>query len=110
VFANYEGFRQNLHQTSVAFVPDADARNARSPLVRVRTCRIQCPAACASEVTSLLNLWPIANGPDNLPAGTAQYISSPLQTIREDFGTARWTTYFRERFGDRAYTTTTAAA
>src|SRR5882762_6484110 len=27
VFANYEGFRQNLHQTSVAFVPDADARN-----------------------------------------------------------------------------------
>ena len=27
VFANYEGFRQSLHQTSVAFVPDAAARS-----------------------------------------------------------------------------------
>src|ERR1017187_7576067 len=27
IFANYEGFRQNLHQTSVAFVPDASARS-----------------------------------------------------------------------------------
>src|SRR6267143_1819568 len=54
-------------------------------------------AACASEVTSLLNLWPIANGPDNLPAGTAQYISSPLQTIREDFGTARVDHIFSEK-------------
>ena len=27
VFANYEGFRESLHQTSVAFVPDAAARS-----------------------------------------------------------------------------------
>ena len=27
-FANYEGFRQNLHQTSAAFVPDATSRAA----------------------------------------------------------------------------------
>ena len=27
VFANYEGFRQSLHQTSVAFVPDAAVRS-----------------------------------------------------------------------------------
>src|ERR1700722_19733900 len=28
LFANYEGFRQNLHQTSAAFVPDAASRAA----------------------------------------------------------------------------------
>ncbi len=95
VFANYEGFRQNLHQTSVAFVPDANARNGTFvPLGS--GCPVAVRAACASEVTSLLNLWPIANGPDNLPAGTAQYISSPLQTIREDFGTARVDHIFSE--------------
>src|SRR6266481_7946010 len=31
LFGNYEGFRQNLHQTSVAFVPDANARAAAAP-------------------------------------------------------------------------------
>jgi hypothetical protein len=88
VFANYEGFRQNLHQTSLTYVPDAGARNGTFvPLGS------GCPAAqqvaCAAEVTSLLNLWPVANGPDNPAAGIAQYFSSPLQTIREDFGTVR---------------------
>src|SRR5712671_1886996 len=91
VFANYEGFRQNLHQTSVAFVPDANARNGTFvPLGSgCGPAESSARAACASEVTSLLNLWPIANAADNAPAGTAQYISSPLQTIRENFGTAR---------------------
>jgi len=99
VFANYEGFRQNLHQTSVAFVPDANARNGTFvPLGSgCGPAGSSARAACASEVTSLLNLWPIANGPDNLPAGTAQYISSPLQTIREDFGTARVDHIFSEK-------------
>jgi hypothetical protein len=88
VFANYEGFRQNLHQTSLTYVPDAGARNGTFvPLGS------GCPAAqqvaCAAEVTLLLNLWPVANGPDNPAAGIAQYFSSPLQTIREDFGTVR---------------------
>jgi len=32
-FGNYEGFRQHLHQTSVAFVPDAAARAAAAPSV-----------------------------------------------------------------------------
>jgi Carboxypeptidase regulatory-like domain len=88
VFANYEGFRQNLHQTSLTFVPDASARNGTFvPLGS--GCPAAQQAACASEVTSLLNLWPIANGPDNSAAGIAQYFSSPVQKIREDFGTAR---------------------
>jgi hypothetical protein len=71
-FANYEGFRQNLHQTSAAFVPDAASRAAAVPGVR-----------------PLLDLWPIA--PAGAPDfnGIAEVFSSPLQTIREDFGTTR---------------------
>lgn len=72
VFANYEGFRQHLHQTSAAFVPDLASR-----------------AAAVPSVQPLLNLWPTppADAPDF--NGIAQVFSSPLQTIREDFGTAR---------------------
>ncbi len=71
-FANYEGFVQNLHQTSAAFVPDLASRAAAVPSVR-----------------PLLNLWitPPANAPDF--NGIAQVFSSPLQTIRENFGNAR---------------------
>ena len=94
VFANYEGFRQSLHQTSVAFVPDASARSgAIVPLGSA--CPAAKQAACAAEVTSLLNLWPAANGPDVLnepsgtPSGIAENFANPLQSIREDFGTAR---------------------
>ncbi|HET6930355.1 MAG TPA: hypothetical protein VFI45_08540, partial [Candidatus Acidoferrum sp.] len=81
VFGNYEGFRQNLHQTSVAFVPDANAR-----------------AQAAPSVQPFLNLWPVApTGAQDATAGTvngvavgiATVFSSPLQTIREDFGTLR---------------------
>src|SRR5712664_3741282 len=49
VFGNYEGFRQSLHQTSAAFVPDLTSR-----------------ANAAPSVQPLLNLWPTptANDPD----------------------------------------------
>src|ERR1700730_16208777 len=68
LFANYEGFRQHLHQTSAAFVPDAASR-----------------ASAAPSVQPLLNLWPTppAGAPDF--NGIAQVFSSPLQTVREDF-------------------------
>jgi hypothetical protein len=73
LFGNYEGFRQNLHQTSVAFVPDAASR-----------------AAAVPSVQPLLNLWPQSSTEACTPAcGIAEYFSSPLQTIREDFGTLR---------------------
>ena len=73
LFGNYEGFRQHLHQTSAAFVPDLASR-----------------AAAVPSVQPLLNLWPTpaANAPDF--NGIAQVFSSPLQTVREDFGTARF--------------------
>jgi len=72
LFGNYEGVRQHLHQTSVAFVPDAASR-----------------AAAVRSVQPLLNLWPVA--PAGAPdfSGIAQVFSSPFQTIREDFGTVR---------------------
>jgi hypothetical protein len=72
LFGNYEGLRQHLHQTSAAFVPDTASR-----------------AAAVPSVQPLLNLWPIA--PAGAPDfnGIAQVFSSPLQVIREDFGTAR---------------------
>ena len=75
LFGNYEGFRQDLNQTSVAFVPGLAAR-----------------AAAAPSVQPLLNLWPtpVAGTPElDVPGqkfGISQFFSSPLQTIREDFG------------------------
>ncbi|MGB8770977.1 MAG: carboxypeptidase regulatory-like domain-containing protein, partial [Candidatus Korobacteraceae bacterium] len=71
-FLNYEGYRQNLHQTSVAFVPDLASR-----------------AAAVPSVKPLLNLWPTPTPSDPTFNGIAAVSSSPLQTIREDFGTAR---------------------
>ncbi len=93
VFANYEGLRQNLHQTSETFVPASDARNGT--LVPLgSSCAVPQMAACAAVVNQLLNLWPLANGPEltlpnGNPSGIAELFSSPLQTIREDFGTTR---------------------
>ena len=72
LFGNYEGFRQNLHQTSVAFVPSAASR-----------------AAAVASVRPLLDLWPTPPPGAQDFNGISQVFSSPLQTIREDFGTAR---------------------
>ena len=80
IFGNYEGFRQNLRQTSAAFVPDNASR-----------------AAAVPSVQPLLNLWPIA--PAGAPDfnGIAEVFSSPLQTIREDFGTLRLDHIFSQK-------------
>lgn len=92
LFGNYEGLRQHLHQTSVAFVPDDASRSI-----------------AAASIQPLLSLWPVAPGgaPDFnvgctvngvvVPCGIAQVFSSPLQTIREDFGTARLDHTFSSR-------------
>jgi hypothetical protein len=72
LFANYEGYRQHLHQTSVAFVPDLASR-----------------AAAVPSVKPLLDLWPTPSATDPDFSGIAQVYSTPLQTIEENFGTAR---------------------
>jgi len=80
VFASYEGFRQNLQQTSVALVPDAQSRLDAAPIV---------------QAMGLLNLWPVAppDAPDFKVTpngdGVAEVLSSPLQTIQEDFANLR---------------------
>ncbi len=71
LFGNYEGYRQNLGLSDVTLVPNATSR-----------------AAATASVRRLLNLWPVANGPD-LGSGIAIAFSTPTQHIREDFGTVR---------------------
>ncbi len=76
-FGNYEGYRQTLGLSDVTLVPDNTSR-----------------AAAVPSVQPLLALWPEANGPEILtsagaPSGIATAYSSPLQSVREDFGTAR---------------------
>jgi hypothetical protein len=77
LFANYEGYRQNLGESIVTLVPDATSR-----------------AKAVASVQPLLNLWPVANGPEILQAGAntgiAEYIGTAPQHIREDFGTTRF--------------------
>ncbi len=77
LFGNYEGYRQNLGLSAVAFVPDDASR-----------------AAAVATVKPLLALWPVANGPELLnpngtPSGIAEAFSNPPQNVREDFGTTR---------------------
>src|SRR5215469_32345 len=99
-FVNYEGLRQNLHQTSVTFVPAADARSGTFVPFGMACGASQ--AACAPIVKQLLNLWPVANGPEltlpnGNPSGIASLTSSPLQKIRDDFGTTRLDHTFSDR-------------
>src|SRR5258705_363970 len=86
LFANYEGFRQRLHQTSAAFVPDLAARAAAVPSVQPLLHLWSTPSASYPDFPSA------CTAPTTLPAnscGIAEGFSSPLQTVREDFGTAR---------------------
>src|SRR3984893_10224274 len=77
LFGNYEGFRQNLSLSDLTLVPDNASR-----------------ASAVASIRPLLALWPVANGPELLTStgtasGIAEAFSNPLQTIPEDFGTAR---------------------
>jgi hypothetical protein len=78
-FVNYEGFRQHLGLSDVTLVPDNNARNG---IVGTTTVGVN------ASVAPLLALWPVANGTE-LGNGIAEAFGHPLQTIREDFGTAR---------------------
>jgi len=101
LFANYEGFRQGLGLSDVTLVPDANARLGILPCAALTTVTSACTASTPNTtvtlgkgVSNLLNLWPVANGPeltvDGLNSGIGEAFSSPQQHIREDFGTARF--------------------
>lgn len=102
LFGNYEGFRQDLNQTGVDLVPDTNARNGYLPCKLVTPAPNPCPASglvnvgVAPGVAPLLSAWPVQspNAPDF--GGIAEAFNSPLQTIRDDFGTTRLDHIFSE--------------
>ena len=91
IFANYEELRQHLHQTGVDLVPDANARHGYLPCKLVSPAPSPCPASGLAFVgiSPLISLWPesTAGAPDF--GGISEAFNSPLQTIRDDFGTMR---------------------
>ena len=103
LFGNYEGFRQHLHQTGVDLVPDTNARNGLLPCKLVTPVPNPCPQSglvnvgIAPGVAPLLNAWPLQspNAPDF--GGIAEAFNTPLQTIREDFGTTRLDHIFSQK-------------
>ncbi len=91
VFGNYEGFRQHLHQTGVDLVPDANARNGYLPCKLVSPAANPCPASglVFVGVSPLINAWPAPSPGAADFGGISEAFNSPLQSIRDDFGTLR---------------------
>jgi hypothetical protein len=97
LFGNYEGYRQNLGESIVTLVPDNQARLGNVPNANTG---VYAPTAFSPISAQLLNLWPVANGPEVtqlnpagtlvVPTGIAKYIGTAPQHIREDFGTSRF--------------------
>ena len=104
IFGNYEGLRQNLHQTSVTFVPAADARAGTfvTPGSSLRRSPTSCNAAII--VNQLLTLWPVAPTVLNCyfrrrkrPAGSRRSRAVGSRRLRDDFGTTRLDHNFSDR-------------
>jgi hypothetical protein len=91
LFGNYEGFRQHLHQTGVDLVPDTSARDGYLPCKLVSPTPNPCPGSglVLVGVSPFINAWPVQSpgAPDF--GGISEAYNNPLQTIRDDFGTAR---------------------
>jgi len=93
LFGNYEGYRQNLGLSDVTLVPDTNARLGYLPNAKTGALT---KVALGDGVAPLFRLWPVQNGPELLDpttgfnTGIAEAFSSPVQHIREDFGTARF--------------------
>lgn len=90
LFGNFEGFRQVLAESSVAVVPDEQARQGLLP--DASGVYRQVPNL-APAMLNYMPFWPVPNGPEltvnGLPSGTALAYGNPRQTINEEFGTAR---------------------
>ena len=99
VFGNYEGFRQHLHQTGVDLVPDNNARNGFLPCALVKPSPSPCPVSGLAfvGVSPLIPAWPVPTpgAPDF--GGISEAFNSPLQTIRDDFGTVRLDHIFSQK-------------
>ncbi|OFV96749.1 MAG: hypothetical protein A3H28_08085 [Acidobacteria bacterium RIFCSPLOWO2_02_FULL_61_28] len=98
LFGNYEGFRQRLGLSNVAFVPDA---NARQGLLPAGIAGVPVPPGIApgtpvpvpglkpGMLPFAQNFWPAPNGPV-LGGGVALHYANPVQKVREDFGLVRF--------------------
>jgi hypothetical protein len=86
IFGNYEGFRQRLGLSTVAIVPDLNARRGFLPDPsnpgQLRNIGL------APGIAKYFELWPLPNG-RNFGDGTAESFNNPKQSIREDFFTVR---------------------
>jgi carboxypeptidase family protein len=90
LFGNYEGLRYRLGQSGVAFVPDNLARQGQLPNAQ----GVYAPVpGLQPGMLPYMAWWPAPNGPEvavnGLPTGVAQFFSSPLDSIREDYGVVR---------------------
>jgi hypothetical protein len=99
LFGNFEGFNQHLHQTGVDLVPDNNARNGSLPCALVSPVPSGCTASGLAfvGVSPLINAWPAPTpgAPDF--GGISEAFNNPLQTIRDDFGTARMDHIFSKK-------------
>lgn len=90
LFGNYEGFRQALALSSVAVVPDAQARLGLLPNASGGYTKV---ADLNPAMLAYMPFWPQANGPERLvgglPTGSALSYNNPRQSIREDFANTR---------------------
>ncbi|MCU1253319.1 MAG: TonB-dependent receptor domain protein [Edaphobacter sp.] len=92
LFGNYEGYRQNLGLSDVTLVPDTNARQGYLPNPKTGALT---KVPLGNGVAPLFSLWPVQNGPELLDpttgfnTGIAEAFSSPVQHIRENFGTGR---------------------
>jgi len=105
LFANYEGYRQNLGESLVTLVPDYQAHLGNVPNA---TTGVYAPTTFSPFSAQLLNLWPTPSptstevlqknttGTLTIPTGIASIPGTAPQHIREDFGTTRFDYNIRE--------------
>ena len=97
-FANYEGFRKNLHQTAVDLVPDTNMRNGFLPCNLITPAPTTCASGLAFvKVSPLINAWPLPSPGAPEFGGISEAFNNPLQLIRDNFGTARLDHIFSEK-------------
>ncbi len=91
VFVNFEALTQHLHQTGVDLVPDNNARDGFLPCKIVTPAPKPCPGSglVFVGVSPLLTAWPAPTPGAPDVGGISEAFNNPLQTIRDDFGTAR---------------------
>jgi carboxypeptidase family protein len=89
IFGNYEGLRYRLGESIVSFVPDNFARQGQLPVNGVYA-----PVpGLQPGMLPWMAWWPAPNGPEllvsGLPTGIATVFASPVESIREEYGTVR---------------------